>query len=197
MDTSKDTEYEPKKFVSVYHLYFMVGDRKITYYIGRTGDVKRREREHRLAVKDTQEQTDKYRWSRQLEQSGIEWKMEVLSDMVEDNLESEYEWVLRAARNNRHDNIKFYNELPLTNLRRGDFLEEMLAEPTVNTAEQIRDWIAIRELRKQVEYEARQFVAPVNDAFGRVMNKLGGTSTVKGGARNWVIPKVEKRGKKR
>lgn len=184
---------QPKKFVSVYHLYFMIGDRKITYYIGRTGDVKRREREHRLAVLDSQEQTDKYRWSRQLEKSGIEWHMEVLSDMVEDNLESEYEWVLRAARNNRHDGVKFYNDLPLTNLRRGDFLEEMLAQSNVNTAEQIRDWIAVRELRRQVEYESRHFVAPQNDAFGRIMNKLGGTATVKGGARNWVMPKTEKK----
>jgi hypothetical protein len=113
--------------------------------------------------------------------------------MVEDDEDSEYSWVLRVARNNQHDGITFYNDLPLTNMRRGDLLEEMLADRSLNTAQQIKEWRQVRELRKAVEYEAKQFVAPVNDAFGRVMSRLGGTSTIKKGAREWQMPVVEKK----
>jgi hypothetical protein len=122
--------------------------------------------------------------------------MNILSPMVEDDEDSEYSWVLRVARNNQHDGITFYNDLPLTNMRRGDLLEEMLADRSLNTAQQIKEWRQVRELRKAVEYEAKQFVAPVNDAFGRVMSRLGGTSTIKKGAREWQMPKMENKVKK-
>lgn len=184
------------QFCSVYALVFNSGTRDICFYVGRTNDTARRLKDHRSKVNDPLDTTLKYRFMRELERGGYEWRMEVLTDFAEDDEDTEYEWVLRIARNNRFDGISFYEDMPLTNMKRGDFLEEMLQERDLNTAKQIREWRQVRELRKAMEYEAKQFQAPQNDAFGRVMARLGGTSTVKRNARVWDLPKVEKKTKK-
>jgi hypothetical protein len=153
-----------KNFTTVYALFFTIGDKRIYFYVGRSNDVTRREAEHRRAAKNLNETTDKYRWIRQLEASGIEWHLETVCLLVEDEADSEYEWVLRIARNNLHDGITFFDGLPLTNLRRGDFLEEMLRDTTVNTAAQVKQWLKQREeaaadtkaaMRRAVAYERK------------------------------------------
>jgi hypothetical protein len=187
---------EKTKYVSVYGLVFNNGVRDICFYVGRTEDTDRRLKEHRRLCKDPLETTAKYRFIRELEEQGIEWRMEIFTNMAVDDDDTEYEWVLRIARNNRHDGIAFYNEMPLTNLRRGDMLEEMLAEPQLNTAQQIKEWRQIRELRKTVQYEAAKF-SEGSGAARSIFEAMGGQSVIKGGVREWQMPVVEKKRKKK
>ena len=189
---------EKKKFTQVYQLEFTLNGRVHPFYIGMTQDPERREREHRTHPHNPNSSdynNYKYQLIRELDANKIEWRMTILSPMVEDDEDSEYEWVLRAARNNRHDGIKFYNDLPLTNMRRGDLLEEMLADSSINTAEQIREWRSARELR-QIAYEAAKFQPAKRDVAANIFSSMGATSSIKGAQRTWTLPKMDKKGKK-
>jgi hypothetical protein len=184
---------EKKKFTAVYQLEFDLNGKTIPFYVGFSGDTRRRETEHRthpFNPNATDYNNYKYQWIRELKAAGIEWRMNILSPMVEDDEDSEYSWVLRVARNNQHDGITFYNDLPLTNMRRGDLLEEMLAEPQLNTAQQIKEWRQVRELRKAVQYEAAKF-SEGSGAARSIFEAMGGQSVIKGGVREWQMPKTE------
>jgi hypothetical protein len=127
------------KTVSVYGLCFDTTDYgPVVFYVGRTGDAKARASSHRSSAKDLKDNTYKYQFCRELDTAGIEWRLEVLVDSVEDTEDSEYEWVLKFARHNQSQGIEFYNGMPLTNMKAGDFLDEMLRDKTVVTAEDIK-----------------------------------------------------------
>ena len=144
---------------SVYHLYFSTGDEKITFYIGWTDDARRRSREHRNnAVNATHSEylTYKYQWIRGLNEAGIEHGLEVLVNAVDirdDN--DEYETILKYARANQDRGIKFYDDLPLTNMKAGDILGELLPRRDVVTATQVKAFRDEREYerRRQISYQ--------------------------------------------
>jgi hypothetical protein len=189
---------DKKKFTSVYQLEFDVDGKTIPFYIGMSEDTKRREGEHRTRPHNPSSpeyDNYKYQWIRELDANNIPWRMNVLSPMVEDSEDSEYSWVLRVARNNKHDGIKFYDDLPLTNMKAGSLLSEMLDIPELNTAEQIRAWRERRE-QQRVSYEAAKFNNGRSDA-ARVFGSMGGFPQIKGATRTWVMPPQPKKAKKK
>lgn len=144
---------------SVYHLYFLTGDEKITFYIGWTDDARRRSREHRnnaVNASHSEYLTYKYQWIRGLNEAGIEHGLEVLVNAVDirdDN--DEYETILKYARANQDRGIKFYDDLPLTNMKAGDILGELLPRRDVVTATQVKAFREQREYERkhQISYE--------------------------------------------
>ncbi len=187
--TDQAPNYKKKRFVSVYQLEMKVGSRWIPFYIGCTEDPRRRESEHRTRPhnpKSPDYYNYKYCWIRELDKSKIEWRMTVLSDMVEDDQDSEYEWILRVARNNQYDGFKFYDDLPLTNMKAGSLLADMLADKTINTVAQIREF---RQKRAEpvIQFDDGRSTA------SSVFSKLGGTSVMTKTGRVWAMPKPQKR----
>lgn len=123
----------------LYTLVFDADPKPVVFYVGRTNDPERRFKEHKLAVKNHEHTEYKYTWARQLEEVGLTWDLVVI-DEIEDDEDSEYEWVLRFARDNQERAISFIDDLPLTNMKRGDFLTEMISIPTIQTASDIREY---------------------------------------------------------
>lgn len=137
----------------LYTLVFDSAQGSVVFYVGRTIDPKRREAEHRYAVKDLTNQEYKYQFCRELEAIGLDWKLTVAGEITDDE-DSEYEWVLKFARINRELGIKFIEDLPLTNMKRGDFYEEMIAEKSIQTASDIREYRLQRiEAAKAVKFK--------------------------------------------
>jgi predicted GIY-YIG superfamily endonuclease len=128
----------------LYTLTFDAEPQPVVFYVGHTNNPKRRETEHRASVKDLSNTEYKYQWCRELEAVGIKWDFVVLGE-IEKSDDAEYEWVLKFARDNQSRDIKFIDNLPLTNMKRGDFLEEILADKSISTREQIA---AYRQQRK-------------------------------------------------
>jgi hypothetical protein len=120
----------------LYTLVFDAEPKPVVFYVGRTIDPKRREAEHRYAVKDLTNQEYKYQWCRELEAIGLTWNLIVIGEIEDDN-ESEYAWVLKFARDNRELGIEFIDGLALTNMKRGDFFEEMIANSAIQTKQDI------------------------------------------------------------
>lgn len=120
----------------LYTLVFDADPKPVVFYVGRTNAPKRREAEHRYAVKNLHNQEYKYQWCRELEAIGITWSLVVICE-IEDEEDSEYEWILKFARDNRDNNIEFIDGMPLTNMKRGDFLEEMINNPNIQTKQDI------------------------------------------------------------
>jgi hypothetical protein len=142
------------KTVSVYGLCFDTEEYgPVIFYVGRTGDAKVRASSHRSSAKDLTDNTYKYQFCRELDAVGIEWRLEVLVESVEDTEDSEYEWVLKFARHNQSQGIEFYNGMPLTNMKAGDFLDEMLRDKTVVTAEDIKMYKQKREAKHKTEID--------------------------------------------
>jgi predicted GIY-YIG superfamily endonuclease len=153
----------------LYTLTFDAAESPVVFYVGRTNNPKRRLAEHRYAVKDLTNQEYKYRWCRELEAIDIEWNLVVIGQ-VENDEDSEYEWVLKFARKNREQSINFIEDLPLTNMKRGDFFEEMIAERTINTAADIREY----RLQRAEEAKAIPFVkAATYDMSGTTPEPTG------------------------
>jgi hypothetical protein len=123
----------------LYTLVFDADPEPVVFYVGHTKDPKRREVEHRLAAKDPANTEYKYQWCRELAAVGVPWAF-VVVDEIEDDEDSEYAWILKFARRNQDLGIKFIDELPLTNMKAGDFLEEILADRTITTREEIREY---------------------------------------------------------
>ena len=126
---------------TVYTLAFQVErEDPMIFYVGTTNNFKRRQQEHRtnsINPQHSEYDTYKYQWIRSLEQLGIPYTMTQIVDVAETDEDSEYEWILRIARDNESKNIAFYENLPLTNMKAGDFLTEMLADRTVSTASDV------------------------------------------------------------
>ena len=141
---------------SVYGLMFThPSTGPVVFYVGCTNDIHRRGLEHKRTpfdVKNAEYSTDKYRFCRDLASQGMEYFLQVLAPAEEiTDSADEYAWVLKFADYNRDNNIFFYDGNPLTNMRAGDFLSEMIAERAVRTPEQIRTYIQQREAKRAVD----------------------------------------------
>ena len=113
----------------VYGLAFVIEDEPIIFYVGHTNDVERRTREHAnnpFNPNHSEYDTMKYRWCRQLHESRISYDLFVIREFVETDEDSEYAIILDVARDNQQRGITFFDGLPLTNMKAGDFIEEML-----------------------------------------------------------------------
>jgi len=145
---------------SVYALvYEDANDDTIVFYIGCTNDVTRRSAEHRrnsLNETHTEYNTYKYQWIRQLDQHDCAFRLEVIAEDVQDDENTEYEYVLKFARYNESQGYGFYEGMPLTNMRAGDFLSEMMRDRTVNTAAEIGAWRARRSAAQRVTAYERE-----------------------------------------
>ena len=148
---------------SIYALSFKYEDEDVIFYIGRSNDTERRKGEHHrnaFSPSHAEYATDKYRWIRSLCDAKVDFKLTVVVDAVTTDEDTEYAIVLDAARMNRLRGITFYEGLPLCNLRRGDFLEEMLNRPDIKTAKDIKTYREKKETAKRLEYERAN---PVNE----------------------------------
>jgi hypothetical protein len=135
----------------LYTLVFDADPQPVVFYVGRTIDPKRRLQEHRSAVKNPEHTEYKYAWARQLEALGLTWDLVVI-DEIDDDEDSEYAWVLKFARDNKTKNISFIDNLPLTNMKAGDFLTEMIDLPTIQTGNDIREYRNAQAIRA-ISYE--------------------------------------------
>ena len=109
------------------------------FYVGHTNDVERRRQEHMtnpLNTNHTEYMTYKYQWARSLIEMGIEYKLIPLHKIETDD-DTEYEWILKFARRNADAGISFYDGYPLTNMKAGDFLTEIIRRREITTSEQI------------------------------------------------------------
>jgi hypothetical protein len=135
---------------SVYGLYYSDPTRgPVVFYVGCTNDINRRLREHKRAFCDPNGadfDTFKYQFCRDLQSLGITFDLHVIEENVEMTDDDEYHWILKLARHNESEGIAFYDNLPLTNMRAGDFLEEMMRDQTVKTVQDIRQF---RQLKSQ------------------------------------------------
>ena len=150
----------------LYTLKFESIQGDVVFYVGHTNDPKRRETEHRGAAKNLDNQEYKYQTCRMLDEAGVRWYFEVVGE-IDDDEDSEYEWVLKYARVNQDQGMTFIDNLPLTNMRRGDFLEEILMDRTINTASEIGEYRQQRKNRvtsyNQGTPLSQQLVAGLND----------------------------------
>ena len=141
-----------------HHLYTLVFDGEpepVVFYVGHTNDPKRRANEHRAAARDPANTEYKYQWIRQLEAVGATWDF-VEIGLIDNDEDSEYEWVLKFARHNRSKDITFIDDLPLTNMKAGDFLGEILDDPAISTREEIKQYRQQRAAEKKISYERDQ-----------------------------------------
>jgi predicted GIY-YIG superfamily endonuclease len=163
---------------SVYALvYEDANDDTIVFYIGCTNDVARRSAEHRrnsLNETHTEYNTYKYQWIRQLDQHDCAFRLEVIAEDVQDDENTEYEYVLKFARYNESQGYGFYEGMPLTNMRAGDFLSEMMRDRTVNTAAEIGVWRRRRtESQRVTAYEREsQDISQGRDQRRNVANSM-------------------------
>ena len=111
-----------------------------------------------MAAADLKNTEYKYRWCRELTDVGIGWDFVVVGE-IDDDEDSEYEWILKFARDNRSKNISFYDDLPLTNMKAGDFYHEILHRTDIKTRDEIKAYRIKREQAKTINYQ-REGVAP-------------------------------------
>lgn len=130
----------------LYTLVFDADPQPVVFYVGHTNDPKRRLQDHRGAVKNLKHTEYKYQFARSLEAVGISWDLVVI-DEIDDDEDSEYAWVLKFARDNQNKNISFIDDLPLTNMKAGDFLSEMIKMQSIQTAEDIKNYRNQRAVR--------------------------------------------------
>jgi hypothetical protein len=135
----------------LYVLAFDADPQPVVFYVGHTNNPKRRRTEHRSSAKDTANTEYKYRWCRQLESIGVPWDFIVIGS-IEDDEDAEYEWILKFARDNQSKNIKFIDDLPLTNMKAGDFLGEILNRRDINTAGEIKQYRQQQANLKTINY---------------------------------------------
>jgi len=135
----------------LYTLVFDAEPQPAVFYVGRTNDPKRRLQEHKLSVKNPEHTEYKYQWARSLEEIGLGWDLVVITE-IEDDEDSEYEWVLKFARDNQTKNITFFDDLPLTNMKAGDFLTELIKIPSIQTKQDIREYRNAQAIRA-ITYE--------------------------------------------
>jgi predicted GIY-YIG superfamily endonuclease len=126
------------KKTTLYTLVFEA-DEPVVFYVGHTNNTDRRWTEHinnAFNENHAEYNTYKYRWIRGLKDAGIECSMVVLHE-IEDDDDTEYEWILKFARANERKDIKFYDGYPLTNMKAGDLLGELIDLPYINSREDI------------------------------------------------------------
>lgn len=160
---------------SIYGLTFNLDSGPVIFYIGCTDNVKRRTGEHNnnpFNPKHAEYMTYKYQWCRHLRNSGIDYRLEVLVDGIDtDDENSEYEWVLKFARYNQDRGIHFIDNQPLTNMKAGDFFEEMMSDKNINTAKEIS---AYRQRKIQQQQQQREINYQRDNTFGDQSNSMFG-----------------------
>jgi hypothetical protein len=170
---SKESHY-------LYALTFDASPRPVVFYVGHTNNPKRRETEHRASAKDLSNTEYKYQWCRQLEAVDVAWDFVVIGE-IEDDEDAEYEWVLKFARDNHSKGITFIDDLPLTNMKAGDFLGEILDRTDIRTKQDIKKYRTEREQARKISYErdeqSEDFVATERgDQFREYIQTLGEAS---------------------
>lgn len=129
----------------------------VIFYVGCTTDLVRRSQEHArnpFISTHAEYNTYKYRFCRDLADLDIRYHLQVLvreEEITDDS--DEYTWILKFARHNEDNAIRFYDDLPLTNMKAGDFLDEMIRDRSVVSAADIREFKQQRELERSVTYE--------------------------------------------
>jgi hypothetical protein len=139
---------------TLYTLAFLADNHPVVFYVGHTNDIERRRREHfknPLNAEHPEYNTYKYRWCRDLLAADVEYTLTPIQE-IETEDDSEYEWILKFARDNEQRGISFYDGYPLTNMKAGDFLEDLIKNTNVVTALQIRHWRAERRA-KEIRYQ--------------------------------------------
>ena len=165
----------------IYALAFMADREPVIFYVGHTKDAERRRSEHLnnpFNPNHREYLTMKYRWCRSLRDLGIDYDLIVLhDDVIEDDV-TEYVKILEIARDNKQRGITFYDDLPLTNMKAGDMLDEMLRE-NVQTYDDIiafHDRHDSRRTQAMIDYER-----DINSPF----------AGVRAGALDWFAPTPE------
>ena len=154
---------------SVYGLCFNdERNNPIVFYVGCTDNVDRRNKEHKrnpFNQNHNEYNTYKYQFCRFLTEHNIEYNLEELVTSAEiDDENDEYEWILKFARYNEDNGIKFYDDLPLTNMKAGDFLDEMLKDRSIKTASDIKKF---KQTQKQ---NKKKNIVYTRDQFGKDPN---------------------------
>ncbi len=116
------------------------------FYVGKTNNPDRRLKEHQYLSTKPDELTNKYVFIRQLDQVEIPWYMTIISEDINIDEDSEFEWILLFARHNIKNKISFLDGSPLTNLKNGDMLSEMVDNPTIVTSQDIKNYRAKKRL---------------------------------------------------
>jgi hypothetical protein len=70
--------------------------------------------------------------------------MDVLHEIATDD-DTEYEWILKFARMNEQHGIEFYDGYPLTNMKAGDLLTDIIDLPYITTKEDITKYRQARQ----------------------------------------------------
>lgn len=133
---------------TLYVLAFEADDEPIVFYVGHTNDIERRRQEHLnnpLNPNHAEYNTYKYQWARSLLEMGIEYKLIPLHKIETDD-DTEYEWILKFARRNADAGISFYDGYPLTNMKAGDFLTEIINRKDITTASDITKYRTQRSI---------------------------------------------------
>lgn len=145
--------------ISIYGLY--VDD--ICFYVGRSNDVERRYLEHKrnaVNLSHPEWSTAKYIFIRGLEEMGIEWRLELIHFGVKEEQDSEYAYVLEKARENQARGIVFKPyDMPLTNMKRGDMLDEMIRIPSITTWQDVKNYRIEKEKKEKEEARNRRRIS--------------------------------------
>lgn len=138
------------KTTSIYTLSFLnpPDDEPVVFYVGRTNDPTRRIGEHRSKSLHLDDQTYKYQIIRKLDENNIPWELTVIAENINDEAESEYEYVLLFARHNYQMDITFINGYPLANMKAGDILTEIIDDPSIVTNTDIKRYRAQKKIPK-------------------------------------------------
>jgi hypothetical protein len=142
----------------IYALEFKAGDQDIVFYVGHTTDLERRANEHQVNSenpKHAEYDTEKYQWCRSLRRQGLEFELVPLQLYASTDEDSEYEWILRQARQNVLAKISFYNGHPLCNMKGGDFIWEMMADKAIKSAKDIKEF---RLNKQKIDREHRSYI---------------------------------------
>jgi predicted GIY-YIG superfamily endonuclease len=162
---------------SLYTLSFDAPDGPIVFYVGCTNNPDRREREHKtnpFNENHAEYMTFKYQFCRMLAAKEQAYKLDVIIDDIGSDEDSEYEWVLNFARHNTENGYEFLNGYPLTNMKAGDFLSEIINRPEVRTASDIKKYKADKIAKlKAISYKRnREIEGPVNPAWTALKAKM-------------------------
>jgi hypothetical protein len=123
----------------LYTLVFDAEPQPVVFYVGHTKDPAQREADHRRCARDASRTEYKYQFCRQLADIGVDWQFVIVAEIEEDE-DTEYEWILKFARYNQTLGISFIDDLPLTNMKAGDFLDEILHRTDIKTAKDIKQY---------------------------------------------------------
>jgi len=154
------------------------------FYVGHTDNPDRRLGEHDGNAHNpnsAEYDTLKYKWIRRLEAEGLDYFMLVVETLHSRDQDGEYEWVLKAARENKKDG-RFFFGLPLTNMKAGDFTSEIMDHEFIRSRKQIKQYREFKEQQaRKVELERIELARPRSAAARDVidtMRIIGGENVI-------------------